>query len=169
MTFKKDMEPAHAGTSTLSAIGMIALMCGFAASPVVSLAMPLRQDDTIRVRVSQIRTDEFNLTGQDISIGRMNAQGFHAYKLKKFTKKSGVTWSITDRDTHELVATSTEPTLQISGEMLRLNLKPVPNSIEILSRTSAGTSTKPGAGTKAGITSTPGADVVADLDLETYL
>ncbi len=174
MKFKRDQEPTYAGTPSLSSIGMMAraalstaILLGSVAAqtmpspqrqaapadaPMSESASPLAtSDDLIRVRVSQMRANEFTLSGDDVTIGRLSVLGYHAYKLKSTVSRGGTVWRVTDRDTLQQVAAVPGRTLKVSGHMLRLNLKPVPNQIEISSRENRTS------------------DVIAEIGLETYL
>lgn len=145
MTFRRDTEFAQAGKSTSCAIGMIAFIA------LLAFGLGAGADSVIRVRVAQIKAHDFTLSGTDLSIGRLTTHGYHAYKIKKLTSASSALWTITDRDSKEQIAAVPEQTFKVSGDNLRLNLKPVPNALEISSRANRAS------------------DVIAKLDLETYL
>jgi stage II sporulation protein D len=159
-----DTDRAHARKSNHYAIGMIAPAVAFAFAlchglgadslptplrTVVSAPQALPAAEPIRVRVLQLRSKSFSLAGEDIVLNGRLLSGHHAYKLKKFILEGAVSWSIKDRDSK--IEISTVGDLKVVGQGLRLNLKPMPDVIEFLSRTSHVS------------------DVVATLDIETYL
>lgn len=104
--------------------------------------------ERVRVRVARINQPIFSLTGQSLQIaGLPPLKDFAALRI---ARSGSAGWIITDRDTNKLISRITTPLLSIRGEMIRANLKSVPNQISISSRAS-------------------GTDIIADLDFEEYL
>ncbi len=125
-------------------------------SPTAS-ASPARLDvarspaDLFRIRVLQLLAPVVSVSGMNITAERKSASGFHAFILKKSTKAGETVWTLTDRDSGVVLSQITGARLAIEGEQIRINLKAVPDSLVIESRTSRVS------------------DVIATLDLETYL
>ena len=98
--------------------------------------------ERVRVRVARINQPIFSLTGQSLQIaGLPPLKDFAALRI---ARSGSAGWIITDRDTNKLISRITTPLLSIRGEMIRANLKSVPNQISISSRAS-------------------GTDIIADL------